>query len=175
MNWFETIAAVIDLRSFSSLWYWIGLAVYWAYVSQRIMGVPYDVIVQASRGDGAAVRDLEALLTFHVNRILYVAAQAGLWLIGLVCFVLTILAVLGFAYRVEFAQALLFLALPAAVVAGLNLSLARALRSEPSDADDVCLRLRRHRTLIHAIGLVAIFFTALWGMSQNLGVGHWGG
>ncbi|MCU0909379.1 MAG: component of SufBCD complex, partial [Rhodobacteraceae bacterium] len=30
MDWYLTVFEVIDMRSFSNLWYWIGLAVLWS-------------------------------------------------------------------------------------------------------------------------------------------------
>ena len=49
MDWYDTVFEVIDMRSFSNLWYWIGLAVLWSSVSHWVLGVPYDSILRAKR------------------------------------------------------------------------------------------------------------------------------
>ena len=51
LDWYDSVFEVIDLRSFSNLWYWIGLAVFWSSVSHWILGVPYDSIMRAKRGN----------------------------------------------------------------------------------------------------------------------------
>ena len=53
---------VIDIRSFSNLWFWMVLAVMWSSASHRVIGIPYDMIQNAKRHGGQAERDLEALM-----------------------------------------------------------------------------------------------------------------
>jgi hypothetical protein len=43
---------VIDMRSFSNLWYWIALAVLWSSTSHWVLGVPFDMIQRARRRAG---------------------------------------------------------------------------------------------------------------------------
>ena len=37
MAWYQTVLELIDMRSFSSLWYWIGLAVLWSSASHWVL------------------------------------------------------------------------------------------------------------------------------------------
>jgi hypothetical protein len=83
LDLFDTIAEAIDLRSFSNLWYWIGLAVLWSSVAHFVLGVPYDLMLRARRKGGQAVADMEAMTDICIRRILDIADTAGLWLIGL--------------------------------------------------------------------------------------------
>lgn len=168
LDWYETVFEMIDMRSFSNLWYWIALAVVWSASSHYVLGVPYDMISRARRQGGAAEEDLRDLVRVNVNRLIYIASVAGLWLVGLAFFVLTALAVLGFAYGVEFAQAVFLLAFPMSLVFALSVRTARAIR----DADGAGLHamLQRHRLHIQIVGMLAIFVTAFWGMYQNLSV-----
>lgn len=171
MNILQTIFELINMRSFSSLWYWIAMAVLWSTTSHWVLGVPFDMVLRARRRGGIAAEDLVVLTTINVRRLMTIGREAGMALAVVVSFLLSMLVVLGFGYRMEFAQALSLLALPLAVV-GL-LSLRTAARLEPvlaagSDAETVSRVLTRHRVAVQAVGLVAITVTSLWGMLQNL-------
>ena len=175
MDWHTTIFELIDMRSFSNLWFWIALAVVWSTASHWILGVPFDLVTRARRHGGQAAEDLEALVRINTNRLLYISTVSGLWLLGFVCFILTGLALLGFVYRVEFAQALFLLGFPMTIVGALNLSTARLIQDRQAQGEDLWRYLSRHRTIVQAIGMVSIFVTALWGMYQNMSVGPFGG
>lgn len=171
MDWYQTLFEMIDMRSFSNLWFWIVLAVMWSTASHWVLGVPYDMVLRAKRHGGEAEEDLEDIVRINVNRLLYIAQVSGLWLLGLGFFTLTSLAILGFVYDVEFAQAVLLLGFPMSLVGLLSLSTARLIRIEGAQGEALRRRLMRHRLYTQIIGMVAIFITAMWGMYQNLAVG----
>ncbi len=171
MNLYSSILELIDLRSFSNLWFWIALAVTWSTVSHWVLGVPYDMLTRARRDGGQAEKDFEDITRININRMLYIGRVSGLWILGFVCFALSGLAVLGFWYAVEFAQALFLLGFPMSLVGLLNLSTARLIESEGSRGELLRKRLSRCRLYTQMIGMVAIFITALWGMLQNLSIG----
>lgn len=175
MDWHETIFELIDMRSFSNLWFWIALAVVWSTASHWVLGVPYDMVARARRYGGQAEADLEDLVRINTNRLLFIGQVSGLWLLGLTCFLLTGLALLGFIYDVEFAQAVFLLGAPMSLVGALNMSTARLIQSQEAQGAQLWKRLARHRTYVQAIGMVSIFVTALWGMYQNMSVGPFGG
>lgn len=171
LDWTQTLFEMIDMRSFSNLWFWIMLAVVWSTASHWVLGVPYDMVLRAKRYGGEAEADLEDIVRINVNRLLFIAQVSGLWLLGLWCFALTSLVLLGFVYGVEFAQAVLLLGFPMSLVGLLSLSTARLIRVEGSQGEVLRRRLMRHRLYTQIIGMVAIFITAMWGMYQNLAVG----
>lgn len=171
MRWYETIFELIDLRSFSNLWFWIVLAVLWSSASHWVVGVPFDMVQRARRNPGEAEEDLRMLVYVNVKRLITIADVAGLIMVAFAAFLLTALTVLGFVYRIEFAQAVLCLLLPMTLVAGLTLRTARRIAEEDADVPAVIRRLTRHRMVIQGIGMIAIFVTALWGMWQNLNLG----
>ena len=164
---YQTIFELIDMRSFSNLWFWIALAVMWSTASHWVLGVPFDMIARARRNGGQAEQDLEDLVRINVNRPLFIGHVSGLWLLGFGCFVLTGLGLMGFVYDVEFAQAVFLLALPMAIVGLLSISTARLIAMQGLQGDALRARLTRHRIYIQMIGVVSIFITALWGMYQN--------
>ena len=107
MDWYESVFEVIDMRSFSNLWYWIALAVFWSSVSHWVLGVPHDLIMRARRENGGqAMEDLHDLIRINVNRIIYIADVSGSWLFLFSSAVLTMLGLTAFVYDVEFSQAL---------------------------------------------------------------------
>lgn len=168
MNWYETVFEVIDMRSFSNLWFWIALAVLWSSASHYVLGVPYDMVTRARRNNSEAAADVDALAMINVRRILYITRMAGLWLAAFVAFVLTSLAVMGFWYGVEFAQAVLLLAAPMTVVGALSIRTAARIEASGVRGPDLWRSLLRHRIVVQGVGMVAIFVTAMWGMWQNL-------
>ena len=170
MDWYSRVFELIDMRSFSNLWYWIALAALWSAASHRVLGVPWDLVHRAARNGGQFQTDLETLVRIYVTRILYIAAVSGLWLIGLASGLLTALAILGFWYKVEFAQAVLLLAAPMTLVGLLTLNTARVISETWPQGADLRRKLIRHRLTIQFIGMVSIFVTAMWGMYQNIAI-----
>lgn len=175
MNWYETIFEVIDMRSFSNLWYWIALAVLWSTTSHWVLGVPYDMMTRAQKQGGQAMTDFEDMVRINTNRLLYIARVSGLWLLGLSCFFLTVLGLLAFYYHVEFAQAVFLLAFPLSIVGLLSLSSARLIQSENATGELLLRRMLWHRRLTQVLGMISIFVTSMYGMFQNMYVGPLGG
>ncbi|MDO9638684.1 MAG: component of SufBCD complex [Pseudotabrizicola sp.] len=168
MEWYTLVFLLIDMRSFSSLWYWIALAVLWSSVSHWVMGVPFDLITRARRQDAEAVEDLTVLARINARRMLYISRRGGMWVIGFVCFVLTVLGMLAGLYRVEFAQAVLLMAGPMVLIGYLTLRLALRVEAEAPAGAALVRLMMRHRFVTQLIGMIAIFVTALFGMYHNI-------
>lgn len=162
----------MDMRSFSNLWFWIALAVFWSSASHWVLGVPYDLVARARRDGGQAEADLEDMVRINIGRILHIAEEAGLLLLGFLSFLLTALAIIGFVYDVEFAQALFLLGFPMSLVGALSVRTAHGLAHDDIDVEELHRRLGRHRRAVQTIGMIAIFVTAMWGMYENLDRSH---
>lgn len=175
LDLYQTILEVIDMRSFSNLWFWIMLAVVWSSASHWVLGVPYDLVLRARRYGEQTQVDLEDLVRINVNRTLYIAQVSGILILAFVSFVLTVLFILAMFYNVEFAQAVLFLAFPLSIIAMLNVSTAQQIFEESAKGELLYKRLSRHRLYTQIIGIISIFVTSIWGMYQNLYVGPFGG
>jgi hypothetical protein len=171
MDWVQIIFELIDLRSFSNLWYWIALAVLWSSASHWVLGVPFDMIAKARREGGETLTDLEILVRINTTRLLGIAQTAGLLIVGGVSFVITTLIILGFWYAVEFAQAVLFLLIPISILGLLTLRTSRLIVAGENSGAALCRRLARHRFATQVLGMFAIFFTAMFGMYQNIQIG----
>ncbi len=162
------------MRSFSNLWYWIALAVLWSTTSHWVLGVPFDMVLRARREGGEAQRDLEDMVRINTGRILHIADALGPWLLAGASFVLTSLALLGFRYWVEFAQAVFLLLFPLSIVALMSLRTARRIRGAGARGEALRRMLMRHRFWTQVIGMISIFVTAMWGMAMNYGLGVFG-
>lgn len=168
MNWSTLIFEVIDMRSFSNLWFWIAVAVLWSTASHWVMGVPWDMVLRARRRGGSLQQDVEDLARIYSNRLLYIGRVSGTWLIALVSGGLAGLAVLGFWYGVQFCQAVFLLAFPMALVGLLSVRVAARIEAGNNHGDLLYRLLRWHRISVQAIGILAILVTSMWGMFQNL-------
>ena len=168
MDWYETVFEVIDMRSFSNLWYWMAVAVVWSTASHYGLGVPYDLVSRARRQGGEASADLETMVEINVRRLMNIQTMAGLWLVGFAAFVLTALALMAFLYDFEFAQAVLLIVAPMTLVGLLTMATARRIAAGRVDRADLVRTLTRHRFAVQGIGVVAIMVTTMWGMWQNL-------
>ncbi len=171
MDWYQLIFELIDMRSFSNLWYWIALAVLWSSTSHFVLGVPFDMAVRAQRHGGEAERDFEDMVRLSVNRILYIARVGGVWLSIFVPFVLAGLATLGFWYDIEFAQAVFLLGAPLVIVGVITVSAARRIERDRPTGKALRRLLVRTRFWVQLVGMVSIFVTAMWGMYQNILIG----
>ncbi|MDP3861920.1 MAG: component of SufBCD complex [Phaeovulum sp.] len=174
MDMLQTLTDLIDMRSFSNLWYWIALAVTWSSASRWVIGVPWDMVIRARRRGGVAAEQLHTLMRLNVARYLLVAREGGLAATALGSFLMTVVLLLGFAYQVEFCQALSFIAVPMTLVAWLSLRVAQHYEAALTDgvpSTEVLIHvLSRHRLHVQLVGIVALTITAFWGMVQNLNI-----
>jgi hypothetical protein len=133
-----------------------------------VLGVPNDMIHRARKVGAAAIGDLETLVRINTQRLLYYAREGHVAVIGVTAFILTVLVLLGFAYQIELAQALLFFFVPAVLQGLLALRSSHLIEAGEGEGDLLFRRLFRHRISIQVLGMVSIFFTGLYGMYHNL-------
>lgn len=162
------ISETLSLRAFDSLWYWLILGCGWTFATARVLGVPWDLVQRGWTSDTDGRAELDALIHLFANRVLALSDRAGVWILGLVSFIYTVLAVAGFVYQVQFAQAVLILAFPMSLMVPLNVSTAARIISQNLYADALRASLRQHRLWQHIIAAVSILISALWGIWQML-------
>ncbi len=168
MAFLENIFSLIDMRSFSSVWFWIVVALFWSAASQFVLGASFDLITRARRDGLQNMEDLQTLVEIHVRRKLSLMRRAGHWIVGFAAAVLTLVLMLAFAYRLEFAQAVFLLIFPLTLVRLLELRLSFRIERESMQGLQLCRALLRHRFWVQCLGVVAIFATAVWGMLHVL-------
>lgn len=121
------------------------------------------------------MRDLHDLTRVNVNRILYIVDLSGAWLALIGSTTITMLGITAFAYGIEFAQAVFFMAVPMIILGALSARTARVIKRKQLQGDDLIRQLMRHRFAIQLLGVVSIFLTAMYGMWVNLYTGPYGG
>ncbi|MEL7280122.1 MAG: component of SufBCD complex [Pseudomonadota bacterium] len=169
MDIYSEIFELIDMRSFSNLWFWIMLAIIWSSTSHWVLGVPWDMVTRARRAnDAEKLQDVEQLVRINTRRITHIADETGLLMAGFGCFVLTMLVLLGFVYDHEFSQALFLLGFPMSIVGLICVASSRRILGEELRGEALYKMMSRHRMTTQIVGVVSIFVTGLWGMLQNL-------
>lgn len=159
-----TFIEFLSLRTFSSVWYWIAVAFVWISVTNRPMGIPYDMVWRAERQGDAARTALDAVAGALARRLVAATGHGAMVGVGIISAVLTLLLILALSYGSELAQGCILVAGPMTVVTWLNLRTARAIVR----GDDPVRRLRRLRAIISVIAVLTLFVTAFWGMYVNL-------
>lgn len=162
----QSLIDLIDLRAFSSLWYWVLLTLAWSSVTSWVLGVPSDLLARARAGDTHAQTDLIQIAHIGARRRQEVWDETGIWLTFGATFVVATLAGLSFSGS-EAAQAALLLVAPLSGVSLITLRTARKVR-QADDTRAVITVLYRHRLMVHAIAICAIFATAVFGMYHVL-------
>jgi hypothetical protein len=170
----EKIFELIDMRSFSNLWYWLFLSVFWSASSYYTLGVPAELLRRARGTGGQALADVETLATLQARRLLTMFRRAGVAIVAFACFLHSMLLAMAVGYSVEFAQAVLCFSVPLTLLIALSLRTARMVEAGDASGAPLLRRLRRQRVTVQAIGMVSIFFTALFGMYQNMTIGVFG-
>jgi hypothetical protein len=171
LDWHVRIFEVIDMRSFSNLWYWIMLAVVWSSTSHWVLGVPHDMLLRARRHGAQAAADYETMVYINVRRLLHLGRTSGPWLVAFACFVLVMLGMLGFYYDIEIAQAIFCFALPMMIVGAISLRTASKIEASGAQGATLYKMIWKHRFITQGIGVISIFCTGMYGMWQNLSVG----
>lgn len=170
MPWNDILFYAVDLSTFSSIWYWLAVAVTWATVSHWILGVPFDMILNSSRYGAQATADLERAVDINARRLTSIMDLAGIWVVGFLAFVLAGLGAMGFIYMFEFAQGIFLLMFPLVFVWMINLRAARQFQQEMPEGKLLSRRLFRMRVWIQCVAVVSIFVTAVYGMYFNTSV-----
>lgn len=176
MPFFDGILEFLDSRSFGTVWFWLMLVWLWTQTGREVLGVPVEIAHRVWAGRPVQPGDAETLLdwlSLQVPRWRVGRSEAA-GLLAFACFAFSSLIVLGFAYDLEFAQALVLVALPLAVRFALQLRLARQIGAVLGAAQDgrlsvveagtsAALMMRRHRHWVTACSILAVSAAAMWG------------
>ncbi|MEZ5752732.1 MAG: component of SufBCD complex [Paracoccaceae bacterium] len=168
MEIYQTLFDTIDVRSFSNIWFWLVLVFAWARATHYVIGVPFDLILRARRRGGDFMEDMLTLADVQARRRLYILGRSGIILVVLWFAIMTTLAMLGFGYGSELAQALALLLVPLTIAQFIGIRLTHRIVDGVYDGPTLARKLMWHRLAVQAIGLLAIFVTTMWGMLHNL-------
>lgn len=179
MPQFDGLISFLDSRSFGSIWFWLVLVGMWSATGRNVLGIPAEVLTRAryaqKAGDaeGPGVVALLDWLSLALPRW-RLGPREGAVFLGVAAFLLTSLAMFGFRYGLEMAQALTLLLVPFLILFWMRVRLARRLipliaeaeagqRPISAIAADAVRHMQRHRRLVTVLSVVAVALTALWG------------
>lgn len=184
MPQFDGVIAFLDNRSFGSIWFWLVLVGMWSTAGRNVIGIPSEVLARARHAQRAGQPESQPVLTLLDWLSLslprwHVAPREGAVFLGICAFVLTSLAVLGFGYDLEMAQALVLLLLPFLILFLMRLRLARRLIPLLQDGQaglqpvgqvgaEAVRRLVWHRRFVTLLSVLAVAIAAFWGMIHAL-------
>lgn len=179
MPQFDGVISFLDSRSFGSIWFWLVLVGLWSAMGRTVIGVPADVLLRARRAqrdepEGTAVIVLLDWLSLTLPRW-HMGRREGVVFLAVTAFLLTSLAIMGFRYDLEMAQALTLLLVPLLILFVLRLRLARKLipmleagqlgEVPVADVGAVAVRsMSRHRHLVTILSIIAVMVAVFWGM-----------
>lgn len=164
----STILELIDLKSFSSIWYWLVVGTLWARAINAPMTVPLDILRAAAGGDANASHDVVRICAMQKRRRAALTKLLGPMQTALWAFFLTVLLISGWGYGAEFAQAVFLIAAPMSLVSNMTARYARRLPMEESQSEERHKSLFRLKNRIQITGLASVFVSAIWGMLHNL-------
>lgn len=149
-----------DMMSFESVWYWALTVLVWTLVTQRVLGVPHDMLIRAARLPEVSER-VDILAHIAAERVAGIADAASVVFAALAGFALAMLAVMGFVFQIEIAKALAPLAFPLCLVAAAKARLAGRIRREKLTGEPLRRLLARHRATNQTLAIVAMFAAAI--------------
>ncbi len=175
----NSLIGFLDSRSFMTIWYWLALVGLWSATGRNIMGIPSDIVARAraalasGQGDDPAVMTLLDWLSLVLPRWRLGPTEGAVFL-GLTSFGLTSLAVLGFVFWLELAQAVFLLLMPFWLLFWMRVRLARRvtpvvdaaqLGQIPPEkaARDAARAMTWHRRWVTVLSMVSVLATVLWG------------
>lgn len=184
----DGILALLDSRSFASIWFWLLLALVWTLAARRIAGVPSEIVQAAVKipevgPDHPAALLLLDWLSLTLPRWRLTPIEGAVFLFA-ATFAMSALLLLGFLYGLEMAQALVLLVLPFLLLFPAELRLARRLSGiiDAAAGGDVAVNpaalqaarlMRRHRLLVTAVSVLVVALTAwrgaLWFVAHPFG------
>lgn len=184
MPQFNGVIGLLDSRSFVTVWYWLVLVGMWSATGRSVLGVPTEVLgrarsdLRAGRGETMAVITLLDWLSLVLPRW-RMGPREGVVFLGVTSFGLTVLALMGFLFWLEMAQALFLLLFPFWLLFWMRHALARRLipliedaqegRASPEETATAAVRrMVRHRTWVLLLSMLAVAVTALWGTLWSL-------
>jgi hypothetical protein len=175
----NSLIGLLDSRSFMTIWYWLALVGMWSATGRSVIGVPSETVsrarsaLSANQPDDPAVVGLLDWLSLVLPRWRLGTTEGAVFL-GVTCFALTSLLVLGFVFWLELAQAVFLLLMPFWVLFWMRVRLARRLTplidaahmgktTLEQTARDAARMMTWHRRWVTVLSMVSVLLTVLWG------------
>ena len=126
----DILFSALDFQGFRSIWFWVLLTLTWISVSHWTLGVPFDAILRADKRGAPFDGHVDAIAAAHAARYASVMDRAGPWIVGIVTFLLTMLAMVAFGFLIELAQAGFVYLAPIALITGKDVMFGRRVAAQ---------------------------------------------
>ena len=154
------IGDLIDFATFSSVWYWIFIALAWSSRSHWTIGIPFDAVIRAEKRGGTWESDLDAMAHAMSARFALFMGRGGPWIIGVATFVVTGLIATGIATRNEMVLGIAAFAVPMILAEAGDVRLALRIHATGLRGYDLRRALVWRRFLNQVTGLVSLLLAA---------------
>ena len=152
--------SLIDLLSwdaFGSGWFWSLIVLQWFWHGAQVLGVPVDCLQSKDRGQ------LFTIVKWRAQRRVDTAHQAPLAVVVALSFLVSVLFILGFVYRIELCAAASLLILPELVIFRLGYRTAQTICADDQEFETSIKDLKKLHLKIYAPGAAAIFCAGVFG------------
>lgn len=150
----------LEFATFSSIWYWVFMALAWSSRSHWTLGAPFDGVVRAERRGGPWEDDLDMIVHAMSRRVVGFVRPSGHRAIGVGMFFLASLVTGSIVTQSEFIRGLTALAIPMAIVTVLEVRLALRVHDTGLRGYDLRRALVWQRFLNQATGLCSLLLAA---------------
>ncbi|QPH54331.1 hypothetical protein [Pontivivens ytuae] len=164
----DVVRNFIDFDSFSSLWYWIFMALAWTSRTHWTIGVPFDAIIRADRRGPPWEEHVDVIAHAMAARFHLFVRRGGAWVVGVTTFALTAVGTAALLFGNEFAQAIFAVALPMVIAEAGDVRLALRIHDEQLSGYELRRAIVWRRFLNQATGLFSILLASAFATFQFL-------
>ena len=152
----------IHFTSFTSIWFWFFLCIFWYFECNSIFGVQYGAWRQANNNEEELL-ELSKVTRFLASRFVKKYQLIKHWIfILLLAFFSSFWASTAIMYGSEFLQALFFVFLPIPTLALIRLNRANNILTQNLSPSQLFFQIRLRRRNSQLLGLITISIIFCW-------------
>ena len=152
----------IHFTSFTSIWFWFFLCIFWYFECNSIFGLQYSTWCQANNNEEELL-ELSKVTRFLASRFVKKYQLTKHWIfILLLAFFSSFWASTAIIYGSEFLQALFFVFLPIPTLALIRLNLANKILTQNLSPSELFLQIRLNRRNSQLLALFTISIIFCW-------------
>lgn len=155
----DEIREIMNLESLWTLWFWIMHVIAWSMTSHFVLGVPFDVIVQANREKDEAgpwTFHADAMIRASVFRVVSYFRKMGTVIVGVWSFLIGSLLTFAILFQNEFCMAALTFMLPLTAIYAVSIRWALWIDGTELGPTELRQAVRRLRFWVQLFGVIAV-------------------
>lgn len=152
----------IHFTSFTSIWFWFFLGIFWYFECNSIFGVQYSAWCEA-KNNNEELSELSKVTRFLASRFVKKYQLTKHWIsILLLAFLSSFWASTAIIYGSEFLQALFFVFLPIPTLSLIRFNLANKLLGQNLSPSELFLQIRLHRRNSQLLAVFTLSIIFCW-------------